>query len=98
MTLKFTAQDIALLNDFRLDRLYQLYAHLLGGCMLELKFESLILHCSEPWCVDQLMQNLDELVKAAWTILGVKCVSICFASEEVYRARTRSRRCLSRTR
>lgn len=97
MRIKFTTQDLSLLEDFRLDRLRQLYVQTLSGCALELKFDALLIHCSEPWCVDQIMEELDRIVKAAQIVLGVKSVSICYANEEVYRAKPRSNRqqCLS---
>lgn len=97
MTTKFTAEDLSRLDDCRLDRFRQLYRQTLVGCALELKFDALIIHCSEPWCVDQLMEELDRMVKAVAIVLGTKYLSICFAAEEVYRVKTRSQhqRCLS---
>ena len=92
MKTKFTDRDLSLLEDLRLDRLRQLYAQTLSGCSLELKFDALLIHCSEPWCVDQIMEELDRIVKAARIVLGVKSVSICYANEEVYRVRTQSDR------
>lgn len=98
MKMKFTAQDLSMLDDFRIDRLRQLYPQTLSGCSLELKFDALLIHCSEPWCVDQVMEELDRVGKAAAIVLGVKSVSICYASEEVCRIKTRSNRqlCTSR--
>ncbi|MER3431923.1 MAG: hypothetical protein C4288_00455 [Leptolyngbya sp. ERB_1_1] len=92
MKIKFTAQDLSVLEDFRLDRLKQLCVQAFSGCSLELKFNALLIHCSEPWCVDQVMAELDRVVKAAWVVLGVKSVSVCYASEEVCRIKTRSSR------
>ncbi|MBW4442757.1 MAG: hypothetical protein KME10_16280 [Plectolyngbya sp. WJT66-NPBG17] len=98
MKMKFTAQDLSMLEDFRTDRLQQLYAHALSGCSLELKFDALLIHCSEPWCVDQVIEELDLIGKAALIVLGVKSVSVCYASEEVCRIKTRSnpQPCVSR--
>lgn len=98
MSTKFTPEDLSRLDDFRLDRFRQLYMQTLAGCALELKFDALIIHCSEPWCVDQLMEELDLMVKAVAIVLGTKYLSICYAAEEVYRANTRRsqrQRCLS---
>lgn len=91
MKLSFTAKDLSTLEDFRIDRLKQLYVRPLSGCALELKFNALLIHCSEPWCVDQVMEELERIVKAAWVVLGVKSVSVCYATEEVCRIRTRAR-------
>jgi hypothetical protein len=97
MSTKFTADDLLILDDFRLDRFRSLYPQTLTGCTLELKFDALLIHCSEPWCVDQLMEELDRMVKAVSIVLGTKYLSICYAAEEVYRIKTRSLRsqCLS---
>ncbi|MBD1843326.1 hypothetical protein H6F89_07900 [Cyanobacteria bacterium FACHB-63] len=92
MKIRFTSKDLSMLEDFRIDRLRQLYVQTLSGCALELKFNTLLIHCSEPWCVDQVMEELDRVVKAAWIVLGVKSVSICYATEEVCRINTRARR------
>lgn len=97
MTIKFTTQDLAMLGDYRIDRLRELYVQTLSGCALELKFNALLIHCSEPWCVDQVMEELDRIVKAAWIVLGVKSVSLCYANEEICRMKPRSsEQCLSR--
>ncbi|HTL90413.1 MAG TPA: hypothetical protein VL134_13515 [Leptolyngbya sp.] len=97
MSIKFTAQDLGTLEDFRLDRLRQLYVQTLAGCFLELKFDALLIHCSEPRCVDQIMAELDRIVKATRIVLGAKLVSICYANEEVYRVKTRAthQKCVS---
>lgn len=96
MKLKFTAQDLSMLEDFRIDRLKQLYPQTFSGSLLETKFAALLIHCSEPWCVDQVMEELDRIAKAAWVVLGVKSVSVCFANEEVCRVRTNRQTSLSR--
>ncbi|MBE9012532.1 hypothetical protein IQ250_20240 [Pseudanabaenaceae cyanobacterium LEGE 13415] len=96
MKMKFTAQDLSMLQDFRIDRLKDLYAQSLSGCLLETKFDALLVHCSEPWCVDQVMEELDRIVKAAWVILGVKAVSVCFANEEICRVKANRQVCASR--
>jgi hypothetical protein len=92
MSIKFTAEDRLRLDDFRLDRFRQLYSQTLLGCSLELKFDALIIHCSEPWCVDQLMEELDRMLRAASIVLGVQYLSICYAAEEVYGVETRASR------
>jgi hypothetical protein len=97
MSIKFTAEDLSQLDEFRLERFRELYAQALVGCRLELKFNALLIHCSEPWCVDQLMEELDRMVNAVSLVLGAKYLSICYATEEVYRTKTRLHRqqCMS---
>lgn len=92
MKLKLTTRDLSVLENLRLDRLRQLYDHSLGCCFLRLHRSMLVVHCPEPWLVDQLMEELDQMVNTAWLVLGVKSVSICYAGEEVHRAKTRSAR------
>lgn len=94
--MKFTAQDLSMLEDFRIDRLKQLYTQTLSGCLLETKFDALLVHCSEPWCVDQVMEELDRLAKAAWVVLGVKLISVCYANEEICRVKASGQACVSR--
>ncbi|MGG6265011.1 hypothetical protein ACQ4M3_02950 [Leptolyngbya sp. AN03gr2] len=96
MKMKFTTRDLSMLEDFRIDRLKDLYAQTLSGCLLETKFDALLVHCSEPWCVDQVMEELDRIVKAAWVVLGVKAVSVCYANEEVCRVKASGLPCASR--
>ncbi len=92
MSIKLTAQDLSRLENLRLDRVRQLYSQSLGCCLLRLNRDTLIVHCPEPWLVDQLIDDLDRIVKSIWMTLGVKYVSIRYAREEVYRAKTRGLR------
>ncbi|GAP96339.1 hypothetical protein [Leptolyngbya sp. NIES-2104] len=94
--MKFTTQDLSMLADFRIDRLRQLYPQTLSGCRLETKFAALLIHCSEPWCVDQVIEELDRLTKASWIILGVKSISVCYADEEICRVKANRQACMSR--
>ncbi len=91
MTTQLTTQDLSLLQQLRLERLQNLFAKSLGICLLEFEdAETLAIHCPEPWVVDRLLDNLNRLLKAIWIVVGVRYVSICFAGEEVHRAKTRS--------
>lgn len=91
MMTQLTSQDLSLLESLRLARLKKLFVKSLGLCSLECQdAQTLTIHCPEPWLVDLLMDNLNQLLKAIWIILGVRYVSICFAGEEVHRAKTRT--------
>ncbi len=90
MKIQLTTQDLALLEDLRLYRLRQRFTKSLGLCSLHLKSDTLIVHCPEPWVVDRLLSDLERLLKAIWIIAGIKYVSICYAEEEIHRAKTRS--------
>jgi hypothetical protein len=59
---------------------------------LQLRRATLIVHCPEPWMVDLLMEELNQMVQTVWVVLGVKYISICYAGEEVHRAKTRAAR------
>jgi hypothetical protein len=92
MMTQLTSHDLSLLENLRLARLKKLFVKSLGLCWLEFSEDdhTLEIHCPEPWLVDRLLEDLDSCLKAIWIILGVRYVSICFAGEEVHRAKTRS--------
>ena len=98
MNLQLNSNDLSQLETLRLNRLRQKHPQTLGSCFLRLKRETLVVHCPEPWYVDQLMEEIDRVVKSAWLVLGVRYVSICYAGEEVHRAKTRTirLRCISK--
>jgi hypothetical protein len=97
MNLNLTSRDISQLENLRLARVRQQHPQTLGSCFLRLKPQTLVVHCPEPWYVDQLMEDLDHVVKSVWLVLGLRYVSICYAGEEVLRAKTRpmQQRCFS---
>jgi hypothetical protein len=88
MIIEFNPKDHALLTQTRLKRLKKLFLNPLGLCQLELKRDSLVVHCSEPWIVDHLMDDLDYFTETARIIVGARFVSLYFAKEEVYVAST----------
>lgn len=92
MKIQLSTQDLALLEDLRLHRLRQRFTKSLGLCALLIESDTLIVHCPEPWIVDRLLSDLERLLKAIWIIAGIKYVSICYAEEEIHRAKTRSLR------
>jgi hypothetical protein len=85
MILKFNPKDHAHLTQRRIKRLTKLFLHPLGLCHLEVKFDRLMVHCTEAWMVDSLMDDLDYLSETARIILGAQVISLYFAKEEVYR-------------
>jgi hypothetical protein len=90
MSVKLTHQDQRLLEQYRLNRLRQLFIKTLGLCSLKLgRGNRLSIHCPEPWIVDRLTDDLDHLLYSARLVLGVSYLSICYAGEEVCRKRTR---------
>ena len=91
MILEFSPKDHARLTQRRLKRITKLFLNPLGLCHLEVKRDRLIVHCSEAWMVDSLMDDLDYFSETTRIILGVRFISLCFAQEEVYRATTEPR-------
>ncbi len=90
MSLELTVEDSLLLEKHRLERLRSFFADTLAKCCLHLdRTNSLKIHCSEPWMVDQLLSEIEQLRWYVWILVGAKRLSICFAQEEVYRASTR---------
>lgn len=93
MSFNLSRQDLRLLEQQRLVRLRQLFAKTLGLCSLRINGgNTLSIHCPEPWLVDRLTEDLDHLLFSARLIVGVQCLSIYFAGEEVCRKKTRQRR------
>ena len=85
MILKFNPKDHAHLTQRRIKRLTKLFVHPLGLCHLEVKLDWLMVHCTEAWMVDSLMDDLEYLSETARIILGAQVISLYFAKEEVYR-------------
>jgi hypothetical protein len=91
MRIQLTTQDLSLLEELRLKRLRHVFTKSLGLCALHLEGgNTLVVDCPEPWLVDRLLDDVNRLLKAIWTIVGVKYVSIRYVQEEVYRAKTRT--------
>ncbi|MBW4471172.1 MAG: hypothetical protein KME45_12315 [Stenomitos rutilans HA7619-LM2] len=90
MSLELTVEDSLMLEKHRLERLRSFFADSLAKCFLHLDQNSTLkIHCSEPWIVDQLLSEVDQLRWYTWVVVGATRLSICFAQEEVYRASTR---------
>lgn len=90
MSLELTVEDLLVLEKHRLDRLRSCFAETLAECFLHLsQNNTLTIHCSEAWMVDQLLSEIDRLRGAVWVITGAQRLSICFAQEEIYRTSTR---------
>jgi hypothetical protein len=90
MSLELTVDDSLLLEKHRLERLRSFFADTLAKCFLHLdQNNTLKIHCSEPWIVDQLLSEIEQLRWYVWVLVGAQRLSICFAQEEVYRTSTR---------
>jgi hypothetical protein len=90
MTTDFTDNDLLLLEKQRMGRFRSLFAEILGGCFLHLdRYNSLTIHCTEPWMVDQLLDEIAQLCCTAWTVMGAEYLAIYFAQEEIYAVNTR---------
>lgn len=89
MSTQFSPEDRRILIRGRLKRLRKQFFELLGRCRLQVsRDENLMIHCPEPWVVDSLMANLEEITEAARIIVGVQVLSLCFVGEEVYQTTT----------
>ncbi len=88
MTFNFTDDDLVLLEKLRLERFRSFFSDSLPFCFLHLNSKNtLAIHCSEPWLVDQLLSEVEHLGWYAWVIVGAQRVSICYAKEEIYRTK-----------
>jgi hypothetical protein len=89
MSFQITLEDLQILRQNRLDRLRKVFIKPLGLCRLQVtRRDRLVIHCPEPWVVDALMEDLDQLTEAARIVVGAQSMSICFVGEEIYRTRT----------
>ncbi|MEB3292072.1 MAG: hypothetical protein VKJ24_02830 [Synechococcales bacterium] len=88
MSIQFSSEDQYLLLQNRLKRFRKLFLRPLGLCRLQLKRDRLIIHCTEPWMVDELLLDLDEVTEAARVIVGAHQVALYFYGEEVYQVST----------
>jgi hypothetical protein len=90
MSLELTVEDSLMLEKHRLERLRSFFADTLAKCFLQLDQKNkLTIHCSEPWVVDQLLSEVEQLRWYVWVVVGAQRLSICFAQEEIYRTTTR---------
>jgi hypothetical protein len=90
MSLELTVEDSLMLEKQRLERLRSFFADTLAKCFLQLDQKNqLTIHCSEPWVVDQLLSEVEQLRWYVWVVVGAQRLSICFAQEEIYRTTTR---------
>lgn len=86
-----TADDRFILGKYRLNRFRKLFVETLSLCHTQLDAnQTLLIHCSEPWVVDQLMADLNALCCKAWLVLGAHRLAIYYAEEEIYCTTTRT--------
>lgn len=89
MFLEFTDDDLLILEKQRLERFRAFFHDTIAFCFLHLgESNTLAIHCSEPWVVDQLLTDLDQLRWYGWIIVGACHLSIYFAQEEIYTTST----------
>lgn len=89
MTLELTDNDLLILEVLRLERFRTFFSDTLPLCFLFLdRGYTLAIHCSEPWLVDHLIAEIDQLCHYAWIVVGAYEISIWFAQEELYTTRT----------
>jgi hypothetical protein len=83
---EMSLDDLMLLEQFRIERLRSFFSESLMQCPIYLDQDNrLTIHCPEPWLIDMLIDDLEELCDYAWLILGVESIVLSFAQEEVYR-------------
>ena len=81
-----TADDLMLLNYSRIERLYSFFAPSLVQCHIYINLQNtLTIHCQEPWIVDILLVDLDDLCDLSWLILGTEAIALFFQKEEICR-------------
>lgn len=95
-SLEFTDDDRLILEGQRLERLRSFFCDTLSFCFLHLdQNNNLTIHCSEPWLVDQLLCEIDQLCWYTWVIVGASHLAIHFAQEEI--CKTQTQKCPKRS-
>ncbi len=83
---EISLNDLLLLEQLRIERLRGFFSQSLMECPIYLdQHNRLTVHCPEPYLIDMLIGDLEELCDYAWLILGVESIVLLFAHEEVYR-------------
>ncbi|MBM0741913.1 hypothetical protein JOY44_09795 [Phormidium sp. CLA17] len=90
MFLDFNHDDLLTLEQQRVER-FRSSVPSLSLCFLHLnQNNTLAIHCAEPWIVDQLLYDMEQLCWDAWVITGASRLSIHYAQEEIYAANTQN--------
>ena len=91
MSLHLTSEDLLILEKQRLDRFRSFFHDSLSFCFLYLDRHSrLKIHCSEPWVVDLLLAEMEQLCWYGWVIVGAHHLSIYYAAEKIYSTKTQT--------
>jgi hypothetical protein len=86
---EFTNNDLLILEKHRLERFRSFFPDTLPLCYLSLNsHNTLTVHCPEPWQVDQLLYEIEQLCWYAWIVVGAHRISIYFAQEEIHKTKT----------
>ncbi|UBF29007.1 hypothetical protein K9N68_14905 [Kovacikia minuta CCNUW1] len=89
MSLEITTDDLFILEQLRLERFRSFFIKTLKRCSIHLdESNTLTIYCFEPQIVDQLLEQIEQLRRCVWIVLGVQYLSISFAQEEIYRTPT----------
>jgi hypothetical protein len=84
---ELTTDDVTRLEQFRLERLCRFFAQNLSHCFIYLSGrETLVVQCSEPSILDNLLEDLEDLCYFAKIILGAKAIAVCFVPEKTHGA------------
>ena len=83
---EMSLDDLRLLEQLRIERLRSFFSQSLMECPISIHQDNLLtIHCPDPWLIDILIDDTEELCEYAWLILGVESIVLSFAQEEVYR-------------
>jgi hypothetical protein len=89
MFLDLNHDDLLALEQQRMERFRSFSLRSLSLCFLHLNHSNtLAIHCAEPWIVDQLLYDMEQLCRDAWVMMGASRLSIHYAQEEIYTANT----------
>ena len=91
---EMTSHDLSKLKQFRIARFLQFFASSLHQSAVQINSDDVLaVYCPHSAVVDELMDELEDLRRHAWLILGVRRIVFYFCQEEILNADTGSHSC-----
>jgi hypothetical protein len=81
---EITIDDRNKLMQFRIERLLHFFVASLPNCLIQIDTDNVLsVYCPNSETVDKLLDEMDDLCRNAWLILGVRSICLYFCEEEI---------------